>query len=216
MNSWLRRSVFRFIDPPSSGSEYTRRVPPVKPAKGLRPLISPRNPLAGCQSLLPRVARLGPLCGRTQRVRNSRSGPHSGPTAAGVLGLPTAEGFRHSYAAITREEADVATRLITVSALLALMVGSVGAQDGRALLQAVAKNIGADNPTTLQISGTGWNAAPGQSFSPSDDWPKFEVTSYTKAIDFGARFSREQVTRRQGNYPPRGGGGTPIQRSEEH
>jgi len=105
----------------------------------------------------------------------------------------------------------VATRLITVSALLALMVGSVGAQDGRALLQAVAKNIGADNLTTLQISGTGWNAAPGQSFSPSDDWPKFEVTSYTKAIDFGARFSREQVTRRQGNYPPRGGGGTPIQ-----
>jgi len=105
----------------------------------------------------------------------------------------------------------VATRLLLASALLALTVGGVGAQDARAVLQAVAKNIGADSLTTLQISGSGWNAAPGQSFTPADDWPKFEVTSYAKAIDFNARFAREQITRRQGNYPPRGGGGTPIQ-----
>ncbi|MBI2185606.1 MAG: MBL fold metallo-hydrolase [Acidobacteria bacterium] len=105
----------------------------------------------------------------------------------------------------------MATRLLTASALLALVVGGVGAQDARAVLQAVAKNIGADNLTSMQISGTGWNAAPGQSYTPADDWPKFEITSYTKAIDFGARFAREQVTRRQGNYPPRGGGGTPLQ-----
>ena len=105
----------------------------------------------------------------------------------------------------------MATRLLTASALLALLVGGVGAQDARAVLQTVAKNIGADSLTTLQITGTGWNAAPGQSFTPADDWPKFEITSYTRAIDFGARFAREQITRRQGNYPPRGGGGTPIQ-----
>jgi hypothetical protein len=63
-----------------------------QPAKGLRPLISPRSPLAGCQYLpphraqdarrgprgLPRFARLGPLCG-AQRVQNSRNEPHSGP-----------------------------------------------------------------------------------------------------------------------------------------
>jgi len=105
----------------------------------------------------------------------------------------------------------VATRLLLASALLALMVGGAGAQDARAVLQAVAKNIGADAVTTLQIAGTGWNAAPGQSYTPADDWPRFEVTSYTKAIDFNARFAREQITRRQGAYAPRGGGGTPIQ-----
>lgn len=110
-----------------------------------------------------------------------------------------------------KKEARVATRLFTASALLALVVVGAGAQDARAVLQAVAKNIGADNLTTLQITGTGWNAAPGQSFTPAADWPKFEITSYTKAIDFNARFAREQVTRRQGNYPPQGGGGTPIQ-----
>ena len=105
----------------------------------------------------------------------------------------------------------MATRLFAVAALLALIVGDVGAQDARAVLQAVARNIGADTVKTIQISGAGFNAAAGQSYSPTADWPRFEVTSYTKAIDYDARFSREQVTRRQGTYPTQGGGGTPIQ-----
>lgn len=105
----------------------------------------------------------------------------------------------------------MAPRLFAVVVLLALMGGTIGAQDARSVLQAVAKNIGADTLKTIQISGTGWNAAAGQSYSPASDWPKFEVTSYTKAIDYDARFSREQVTRRQGSNPPQGGGGTPLQ-----
>jgi hypothetical protein len=51
---------------------------PREPAKGLCPLISPQSPSAGCQYLLPRSARLGPLCG-SQREQNSRYEPHSGP-----------------------------------------------------------------------------------------------------------------------------------------
>jgi glyoxylase-like metal-dependent hydrolase (beta-lactamase superfamily II) len=105
----------------------------------------------------------------------------------------------------------VAIRLFAVVALLTLLVGTVGAQDARAVLQAVARNIGADTVKTIQISGAGFNAATGQSYSPTEDWPRFEVTSYTKAIDYDARFSREQITRRQGTNPARGGGGTPIQ-----
>jgi hypothetical protein len=95
----------------------------------------------------------------------------------------------------------VATRLFAVIALVALMVGATGAQDARGVLQAVAKNIGADTVKTIQITGTGWNAAPGQSYSPTSDWPKFDITSYTKVIDYDARSSREQITRRQGSYP---------------
>ena len=62
------------------------------PAKGLCPLISPAEPLAGCQYLFhppaqacaagtpasARSARLGPLCG-AQRVTNSDNEAHSGP-----------------------------------------------------------------------------------------------------------------------------------------
>jgi len=109
----------------------------------------------------------------------------------------------------------MATRLLALVALLALMVGPTAAQDARTVLQAAAKNIGADTLKTIQISGTGWNAAVGQSYSPTEDWPKFDVTSYTKTIDFDAKFSREQITRRQGTYPPRGGGGTPIQGEQQ-
>jgi len=39
-------------------------------------------------------------------------------------------------------------------------------QDVRALLQAVSKNIGADNLTTLEYTGSGMVAAPGQGFDP--------------------------------------------------
>ena len=89
------------------------------------------------------------------------------------------------------------TRLLTALALLALTVGSTSAQqDARTLLQAVAKNIGADNLNTLQISGTkGWYAFPGASYSPEVDWTRFELTAYTKAIDFNAGYFREQITR---------------------
>jgi glyoxylase-like metal-dependent hydrolase (beta-lactamase superfamily II) len=105
----------------------------------------------------------------------------------------------------------MARTLLIAFAVLALTAATAAAQDARTVLQAAAKNIGADSLKTVQISGAGWNAAVGQSFSPTEDWPRFEITSYTKIIDFDARSSREQITRRQGTYPPRGGGGTPLQ-----
>ena len=94
------------------------------------------------------------------------------------------------------------TRLLTALALLALTVGSTSAQqDARTLLQAVAKNIGADNLNTLQISGTkGWYTFPGASYSPEVDWTRFGFTAYTKAIDFNAGYFREQIARRFGSY----------------
>jgi glyoxylase-like metal-dependent hydrolase (beta-lactamase superfamily II) len=111
----------------------------------------------------------------------------------------------------------VKTRLLTASALLVLTVQGVRAQDARSVLQAVAKNIGADNLTTLQISGTtGWSAAPGAAYSPSDDWTRFEVTSYTKQFDFNARFSREQYARQWGSYSRLGGGQGVPDNGQQH
>ena len=37
------------------------------------------------------------------------------------------------------------------------------------------------------------------------------MPAYTKVIDYDAGTSREEYTRRQGDYPPRGGGFTPLQ-----
>jgi len=105
--------------------------------------------------------------------------------------------------------------LCAVLSLTVMTVGTAAAQDARAVLQAAAKNMGADNLRTIQISGTGMNTAVGQSYAPGTDWPRFEVTSYTKTIDYENRSSREQITRRQGNYPAQGGGGTPLQGDQQ-
>src|SRR2546422_4108490 len=104
-------------------------------------------------------------------------------------------------------------RLCVVIAVLGLMIGTAAAQDARAVLQAATKAMG--SVKTIQITGTGWNAAVGQSYSPGEDWPKFEVTRYTRTIDYDARTSREEINRKQGNYPPRGGGGTPLQGEQQ-
>jgi len=100
-------------------------------------------------------------------------------------------------------------------ASLAMAASVLHAQDARSVLQASVAAMGAGTLTSIQYSGTGWNAAVGQSFSPNDDWPRFEVTAYTRVIDYPSASSREELTRRQGPYPPRGGGGTPIQGEQQ-
>jgi glyoxylase-like metal-dependent hydrolase (beta-lactamase superfamily II) len=101
-------------------------------------------------------------------------------------------------------------RLLVV-VLLGLMVRTAAAQDAKAVLQAAATAMGTANVKSVQYSGTGWNTAMGQNYSPDTDWPRFEVTSYTRTIDYAAPSSKEEIIRRQGSYPGRGGGGTPLQ-----
>ena len=109
----------------------------------------------------------------------------------------------------------MARRFFGLIAVLALAAATPAAQDARGVLQAAAKNMGTDTLRTIEISGTGMNAAVGQSFAPGTDWPRFEITSYTKTIDYENMAAREQLTRRQGNYPAQGGGGTPLQSEQQ-
>jgi len=106
----------------------------------------------------------------------------------------------------------MARKLLVIAAFVALVIGDGQAQDARSVLQAAGAAMGVANLKTIQYSGTGWTAAVGQSFSSTTgDWPRFEVPSYTRTIDYDARSLREEYTRRQGNFPAQGGGGTPLQ-----
>ena len=100
----------------------------------------------------------------------------------------------------------MARRALIVVALLAFVVTSGSAQDARAVLQASAAAMGLNSVKTIQYTGTGWNALVGQSFNLAEDWPRFEVTAYSRTIDYDANTSREDFTRRRGSYPMRGGG----------
>jgi glyoxylase-like metal-dependent hydrolase (beta-lactamase superfamily II) len=94
---------------------------------------------------------------------------------------------------------------------IALTAVPVAAQDATAVLQAVAKNLGADKLQCITYSGSGYVSAVGQNYTPRDDWPRVELASFTKTVNFDTKSAREEQVRRQGSFPARGGGGVPIQ-----
>ena len=102
-------------------------------------------------------------------------------------------------------------KCLSAAIFITFLSSATMAQDAKTVIANASKAMGADTVKSIQYSGTGWNAAPGQSYGPSDDWPRFDVTAYTRTVDYDARTSYEDLTRRQGNNPPRGGGGTPLQ-----
>ena len=85
---------------------------------------------------------------------------------------------------------------------MALTAGTAAAQDAKAVLQAASAAMGGTNLKTIQISGTGgFVAGVGHSYTSRDDWPRAQVTSYTRTIDYDAKSSREEVTTRSaGDY----------------
>ena len=93
-----------------------------------------------------------------------------------------------------------------VVALVVLIAGPASAQDARSVLQAAAETLGVTDLTSLQYSGTGWIGGVGQSYAPDQDWPRFELASYTRTIDFATSSSKEEMVIRQGSYRARGGG----------
>jgi glyoxylase-like metal-dependent hydrolase (beta-lactamase superfamily II) len=101
--------------------------------------------------------------------------------------------------------------LLLVATIVALPEAQ--AQTAQSVLQTAAKAMGADAVKCLSYtsSGGGYVAIVGQGFSPAEDWPKVELASFARVINYDAKSMREEQVRRQGNYPARGGGGMPIQ-----
>ena len=97
------------------------------------------------------------------------------------------------------------TRKVTVlAALLGLFVGTASAQtvrDVRSVLEASLKAMGGANLKTIRYTAGGWSSRVGQTYGLAEDWPRYEVADYTRAINYEAKWSREDYTRRQGRYP---------------
>src|SRR4029434_3813985 len=95
------------------------------------------------------------------------------------------------------------SRLSILIVLSGLLVAPASAQDvdARAALLASLKAMGGENLKTIEISGAGSSSLIGQQYSVEGNWPQFEVANYTRSIDFENKWSREDYTRRQGNFP---------------
>ncbi|MDP7693269.1 MAG: hypothetical protein QGG89_15645, partial [Vicinamibacterales bacterium] len=88
----------------------------------------------------------------------------------------------------------MATRVwlsLSLSALMTMLTGSATAQSVQSVLQTTAITMGMENLTSIQYSGTGWQGRVGQNVSPDRDWPRVELTSYTRTIDFVTMSSKE-------------------------
>jgi glyoxylase-like metal-dependent hydrolase (beta-lactamase superfamily II) len=94
-------------------------------------------------------------------------------------------------------------KLLVLMAVIGLLVGTASAQEvnARAALQASMKAMGGENLKTVEYSGAGFTSLIGQQYSVEGGWPTIEIADYTRAIDYDAKWSREDYTRRQGNYP---------------
>src|SRR6202521_5093912 len=97
----------------------------------------------------------------------------------------------------------MARRLCIFVGLFLLLAGTASAQtvDARKALEAASKAMGATNLKTIQYSASGWFSQIGQTYGLAEDWPHYEVADYTRAIDYDAKWSREDYTRKQGKYP---------------
>src|ERR1700680_4468259 len=93
-----------------------------------------------------------------------------------------------------------------VLALLTLCSGTAFAQtvDARKALEAAAKAMGTTNLKSIQFTADGFLSKVGEQYDLTTDWPHFDVTEYTRTIDFDAKYMRLDYNQKQGNYPTNG------------
>src|SRR5580704_18943224 len=94
--------------------------------------------------------------------------------------------------------------IAVITAFLSLLAGTASAQnvkDVRSVLEASLQAMGGAKLKTIRYSANGWSSRIGQTYGLAEDWPHYEVAGYTRVIDYDAKWSREDYTRRQGKYP---------------
>src|SRR5262245_64661595 len=101
-------------------------------------------------------------------------------------------------------------RMIIASSMTVALAACSSKPPGEAALESAAEALGATTVNSIQYSGSGFNHAYGQSYTPGGAWPAFKVTSYTAVVDYGAPAMRVVVERTNPDGVIRGGGGLPL------
>ena len=90
-------------------------------------------------------------------------------------------------------------QLLVVGVVMGLLGGGTASAqevDARAALQASVKAMGTEKVKTVEYAGGGFTSLIGQQYAVDGGWPTIEVANYTRAIDYDAKWSREDYTRR--------------------
>jgi len=73
---------------------------------------------------------------------------------------------------------------------------AASAQDAKSVLEAAIKNMG--DVKSAQYSGSGAQFNLGQSVGPNDPWPRAELKSFTRAVDYDKLATRNETVNAQG------------------
>src|SRR5262249_9734417 len=88
---------------------------------------------------------------------------------------------------------------------------SAAPQSGAATsLEKVAAALGGNDVRSIEISGSGTIYAIGQNATPTMPWPRFNLKSFTRSINYETASLRDEIVRTQALDPPRGGSQQPI------
>ena len=103
-------------------------------------------------------------------------------------------------------------QLIFVSVILCVLMPRLGyGQEAKAVLDSVTKAMG--DVKSLQYTGSGANFAFGQNVAPGTPWPRFNVKSYTRMVNYDTPAMRDEIVRTQAEPGARGGVGYPWRAS---
>ncbi|HYR87844.1 MAG TPA: hypothetical protein VE422_27430 [Terriglobia bacterium] len=97
--------------------------------------------------------------------------------------------------------------------IAAVLPLNAAAQDAPAVIDASAKAMGSTALQSIQFSGTGTNNSVGQAATSGGPWPRFKVTKYAALVNYAVPAMRQEIIRIDNEYPPRGGGAGPFNRS---
>src|SRR5512134_2684836 len=74
--------------------------------------------------------------------------------------------------------------------VVGLMTSSAAAQDAKTVIGNASKAMGADNLNSITYYGSGANFGLGQSNNANGQWPRTNVSDYSRSIDFTQPASR--------------------------
>jgi hypothetical protein len=84
--------------------------------------------------------------------------------------------------------------------------GEAQAPDPVTLLADATTALGAEDLSTIQYTGNGWDSPVGHAWSVQESWARWSLTGYDRVIDYAATSSRHSAQRQAGMDPDRLGG----------
>ena len=99
-------------------------------------------------------------------------------------------------------------RWLFAALALALMPRLGHGDEPKAVLDGVAKAMG--DVKSIQYTGNGAYFFLGQNVAPGTPWPRFNLKTYTRSINYDTPAMRDEFIRTQADPAARGGGGIPL------